>query len=100
LIGNDGLLEIKTMRGDLLIEVITKDEFPSVHKAQCQGNLWISEREWIDISVYWPKFPPFIKRAYRDETYIQTLSSEVDRFNDELAQMVDRIRAYGEVRAA
>lgn len=95
LIGEDGLLEIKTMRGDLLIDVILKGEFPSVHKAQCQGNLWIAEREFIDISVYWPKMPPFIRRAYRDEAYIKTLASEVDRFNDELHEMVNRIQSYG-----
>lgn len=95
LIGNDGLLEIKTMRGDLLIDVLLKDEFPSVHKAQCQGNLLVSEREWIDISVYWPKFPPFIKRSYRDETYLKTLSDEIDRFNDDLDALVEKIRRLG-----
>ena len=100
LIGDNGLLEIKTMRGDVLIEVIMKDEFPNVHKAQCQGNLLVSEREWIDLQVYWPKMPRFCKRAYRDEAYLRTLASEVDRFSDELATLVERIRAYGDERAA
>jgi hypothetical protein len=95
LIGNNGLLEIKTMRGDLLIEVLLKDEFPSVHKAQCQGNLLVAERDFIDISVYWPKFPPFIKRAYRDEAYLKTLDDEIERFNDDLDALVEKIKAYG-----
>lgn len=95
LIGDDGALEIKTQRGDLIIETLLKDEFPSEHKAQCQGGLWVGEREWIDLCVYWPKMPLFVKRVGRDEAYIKTLASEVDRFREELDQIVTRIRNYG-----
>lgn len=100
LIGNDGALEIKTQRGDLLIETILKDKFPSEHKAQCQGCLWVAEREWVDISVYWPNMPQFVKRAYRDESYIRELAAEVDRFNAELHETVERIRRFGHREAA
>jgi len=95
LIGSNGILEIKTKLPDLLIECIERDEFPPEHKAQCQGALWVAEREWIDIVVYWPGMPVFIKRAYRDEEYIAELSAAVDRFNEELAALVERIRSYG-----
>ena len=94
LIGDVGMLEIKTQRADLLIATILKNEFPPEHKAQCQGNLWVAEREWIDISVYWPKMPRFVKRAYRDEPYIKTLSEAVNAFNAELSELVEKIRAY------
>lgn len=96
LIGENGALEIKTQRADLLIDTILKDEFPSEHKAQCQGGLWVGEREWIDLCVYWPKMPTFIKRVYRDEAYIKTLAGEVDRFRSELAELVSRIERYGD----
>lgn len=95
LIGKDGILEIKTQRGDLLIETILKDTFPTEHKPQCQGNLWVGEREWIDLCVYWPKMPLFRKRMLRDETYIKNLSIETDKFNQELGETVERIRRYG-----
>lgn len=96
LVGADGLLEIKTAQPYILIGYIEADKFPAEHVAQCQGNLWVSEREWIDLIVYWPKMPPFIKRAYRDEQYIANLSSAVDQFNDELGQIVQRVRWYGD----
>lgn len=99
-IGEQGLLEIKTKRGDLLVDVLFKDVFPAEHKAQTQGALWVCEREWIDLCVYWPKMPLFIKRAYRDEFYIAGLAREVEDFNEELAKTVDQIRRYGERRAA
>src|SRR5882762_553487 len=88
LIGNNGILEIKTQRGDLLVETLLKNEFPSEHRAQCQGSLWVAEREWLDISIYWPKMPTFIKREFRNEAYITNLASEVARFSDDLAALV------------
>lgn len=99
-IGSNGMLEIKTKLPHLLIDLLLKDDFPPEHKAQCQGGIWVCEREWIDISVYWPKMPPFIKRAYRDEPYIAEMAKAVDAFNAELAETVDRIRRRGAKEAA
>ena len=93
-------LEIKTQRGDLLIETLFKDEIPSEHLAQIQGQLWVSERAWCDIIVYWPGMPPLIKRARRDENYIRTLATAVDQFNSELEQIVEKVRSYGSGRLA
>lgn len=95
LIGTTGMVEIKTALPHILIDLLVKDKFPPEHKAQCQGALWVCEREWIDIICYWPGIPKLVKRATRDEVYIANLSGEVDRFNDELAGLVERIRAYG-----
>lgn len=95
LIGSDGLLEIKTKAPHLLIECIERGEFPPEHKAQCQGALWVAERDWIEIAVYWPGMPLFTNRAYRDERYIADLAKSVTEFNAELAETVERIRAYG-----
>jgi hypothetical protein len=100
LIGDVGMLEIKTKRSDLLIDVILKDELPPEHKAQCQGALWVAEREWLDFVAYWPNLPLFLKRVTRDERYIQTLATEVDRFNAELDDIVSQIRTRGEALAA
>jgi len=93
LIGTDGMLEIKTKLAHLQCEVLACDEFPSEHKAQCQGQLWVAEREWVDFVSYWPKLPLFAKRVFRDEPYIKKLAAEVDRFNNELADLVEKIRA-------
>ncbi len=95
LIADDGMLEIKTKLPHLLIDLLLKDEFPPEHKAQCQGALWVAERQWIDIAVYWPKMPLFIKRAVRDDIYIKQISEAVDKFNDDLRETVAKIRRYG-----
>lgn len=95
LLGDGGMLEIKTKLPHLLIDILLRDEFPPEHKAQCQGALLVAEREWIDIAVYWPKMPLFVKRAHRDEPYIHRLSSAIDQFNEDLFRTVESIRAYG-----
>lgn len=100
LINSSELLEIKTQRGDLLIETILKDEVPSEHKAQIQGQLWVAEREVCHLLVYWPAMPPFIKSVHRDEKFINELSAAVSSFNADLDQLVERVGNYGVERKA
>ena len=95
LVGSDGMLELKTAFPHILIDKILRDEFPPEHRAQCQGNLLVADREWIDIGIYWPKMPMFVKRASRDAAYLRNLSDEIDLFNAELHELVEKIRRYG-----
>jgi hypothetical protein len=92
LIGANGMLEIKTKLPHLQIDCLLSGGLPSDHKAQCQGQLWIAEREWLDFVSYWPKLPLHVVRVHRDEEYIAKLAQAVDEFNDELAHMVEGIR--------
>lgn len=100
LIGATGALEVKTALPHILIEKIERDAFPPEHKAQCQGVLWIAEREWIDLAIYCPCLPLFVKRATRDEAYIKNMAAEVDAFNAELAALVHLVKRYGMKEAA
>lgn len=95
LIGESGMLEIKTALPHILLDLILKGEFPPDHKAQTQGQLWIAQREWVDIIVYWPSLPPFVRRAHRDEAYIADLSSAVDQFNEELEAIIEKVSSQG-----
>jgi hypothetical protein len=95
LVSSDGMLEIKTKLAHMVVDLILRDEFPSDHRAQCQGQLWVAEREWVDLTIYWPGMPPMIKRAYRDEIYIAEMAAAVRAFNEELYEVVERVRAYG-----
>lgn len=92
LAGKSGLVEVKTALPHILIETLLADRAPPEHTPQCQGGLWVAEREWIDLVIYWPKMPLFVKRAYRDEPYIATLAKAVSLFNEELAELEATIR--------
>lgn len=95
LIGDSGLLEIKTKLPYLQLEVVLAEKVPPEHIPQIQGQLWVSEREWCDLVVYWPRCPPFIKRVHRDEKYIKNLADEVLRFADELDGLTEKLKAQG-----
>ena len=91
LIGVDGLCEIKTKLPKFQVGVILGNEIPKDHIAQCQGGLWVSEREWIDFVSYWPGMPLFIKRAYRDEAMIRKLSERVKTFYEILDERMNKV---------
>jgi len=94
LVGDDGLLEIKTKLPHLQLECILSDCVPAEHTAQIQGQLWISGRRWVDFVSYWPGLPLFVKRVKRDEAYIARLKVEVHQFNAEMIEIIDRISQY------
>jgi hypothetical protein len=92
LVSNDGGVEIKTKLPHLQLDVLLRDRLPPEHVAQCQGFLWVAEREWVDFVSYWPKLPLFVKRVYRDEPYIKNLAAEVDAFNADMLELLERIQ--------
>lgn len=91
LIGASGLAEIKTKLPKFQVGVILANEIPKEHVAQCQGGLWVSEREWIDFISYWPGMPLFIKRADRDEALIRKISERVSTFYELLEERMNRV---------
>lgn len=93
LIGTNGLLEIKTKLPKFQIEVLLSGEIPDEHVPQCQGGLWVSEREWIDFVSYWPGMPLFVKRAYRDEALIRTIAERVEVFHEEMERRISQVMA-------
>ena len=92
LVGDSGLVEIKTKFPHLLIPVLLSRDFPADHKAQCQGGLMVSGREWIDLVCYWPGMPVAVHRAYRDEIYIAELRKAVSAFVEELDELTSKLR--------
>lgn len=93
--GRNALVEVKTMRPDLLIDVALKGAagFPIEHRAQIQGQLWITGAEWCDLIIYyrgWKSPPRF--RVERDEAYIATLARAVEQFQYELDRLVEDVQ--------
>lgn len=93
LVGGDGLTEIKTKLPKYQVEVLLAGEIPKEHIAQCQGGLWISEREWIDFISYWPGMPLFVKRAYREEKMISLIAERVEAFYAEMDRRMEMVMA-------
>jgi len=88
LIGKDGMVEFKSALADILIDIHLRKRYPPEHAAQCQGNLWVAQRKWIDIVVFCPGLPSYVERITRDEVYINDIAGAVGTFNRELDDVV------------
>lgn len=92
LIGDDGLLEIKDAIPSVQIARLVAGTLPPEHKAQCQGQLMVSGRTWVDFMSHSRGLPPLIIRVERDEEYIAELREAVDRFVAERDKLVEWLR--------
>lgn len=87
LVGDDGGVEIKCHKSFEQF-IVTRDHgVPARHKAQVQGNLWVSGRRWWDFVGYWkgarlgqPASDIAIVRVERDEQYIARLNEACIQF--------------------
>lgn len=100
IIGSDGMVEAKSKLPHLQLEVLERDDVPPEHKAQVQGQLWVSGREWCDFVSYWPRLPLFVKRVERDENYIAALAQSVADFVGELDALVAKYGTPAELERA
>lgn len=88
LIGEDGMVEAKSALPHILIDIHLRKRYPPEHRQQCQGNLWVAQRKWIDIIVFCPGIPSYKERVFRDEAYIMEIAGAVGTFNRELDVIV------------
>jgi len=84
----DGNLEVKcpqpgTQMGYLLESGSVYDKY----RIQCNGQLWITERDWVDIFSYHPGMPEALHRIERDEKFIRILAEAVQEFSAELERL-------------
>jgi hypothetical protein len=93
LVGQNGMVEIKTRLPHLQIELLLDKRVPAEHECQLQGSLWVAEREWIDFVSYWPGLEPYIERVYRDEVKIKSIELGVEMFNNEMAEVMAKLEA-------
>jgi hypothetical protein len=84
-VGEDGILEIKVPSATTHIGYLLGTPADD-YKAQVQGQLWITERQWVDVLSYHPSLPPALVRVERDEEFICALESAVNGFVDRLLQ--------------
>lgn len=94
--GTGKLIEVKTLRPDLLVKIVRNGGFPSKHRAQCQGSMWVTGAETCDLILYYRgwKAPP-VYTIERDERYIARLAEEVERFVYELKVRVKDVKSRG-----
>ena len=62
------------------------------HFQQCQGGMFVCDREWWDLQSYCEGMRPIVIRFYRDESFIKKLEAELVKFCFELAMTIKKVR--------
>lgn len=92
LVGDDGLAEVKSRLPKFQIELLLAEKMPSEHYVQCQGQLLVSGRQFVDYISYWPGLPLYVKRIEPDAMWQEMLSTQLEIFSAELLLMVERLK--------
>src|SRR6185312_4092385 len=69
LVGDDGLIEIKSRNQKIQLRTILDDAVPLANMAQLQCGLLVSGRAWIDYVSYCGGMPLYVKRVYPDAAW-------------------------------
>ena len=80
LIGDDGLIEIKSRRGKKHVETVISGEVPAENMAQLQAGLLVSGREWCDYVSYCAGLHLWTKRVYPDDRWFEAIRAAVEAF--------------------
>lgn len=87
LVSSDGLIEIKSPRMATHIKSLLTNQVPSEYISQVQTGLAVSGRYWCDFISYCPGLPLFVKRCFRDESYISALINAAQAAEEQLAAL-------------
>ena len=95
LIGDDGLIEIKCPNQKTHAKYLFGNKLPSEYKAQVQGGLLATKRQWCDFISYHPNFEEdrrlLIIRVERDEEFIELLAAGLKKLNDHKNEILEKI---------
>lgn len=89
LVGDDGLIEIKSRRQKKQLQTILADEVPPENMAQIQCGLLVSGRKWLDYVSYCGGMPMYVKRVEPDPMWFEAILVAVETFERNAEVMVE-----------
>ena len=94
LVGDDGLIEIKSRRQKGQLVAHLDDAVPLENMAQLQCGLLVSGRAWIDYVSWSGGMVPFVKRVFPDQKWFDAITEAVAQAEENIGVMV---RTYGRI---
>lgn len=88
LVGDDGLIEIKSRRQKKHLQTILADEVPLENMAQCQAGLLVSGRAWIDYVSFCSGMPLYVKRVYPLPSWQGAILDAAEAFEEAAFSMI------------
>lgn len=92
LVGDDGLIEIKSRRAKVQLATILADDLPLENLAQLQCGLLVSGRKWCDYVSYCGGMPLYVKRVLPDTKWFNAICEAVAKFEENAAEIISNYR--------
>lgn len=86
LVGDDGLIEVKSRRQKFQAQTIIEGVLPPEFSLQIQTGLLVSERKWCDFISYSGGMPMFILRIEPDPTIQNAIVEAAEAFEKQLQE--------------
>ncbi|RCS81830.1 lambda exonuclease family protein [Brachybacterium alimentarium] len=80
LVGEDGLIEIKSRRPKKHLRTILDDRVPAENMAQLQAGLLVTGRAWIDYVSYAGGWPLYVQRVLPDEQWFDAITEAIHAY--------------------
>lgn len=96
LVGDDGLIEIKSRRAKTQLATILAEQVPLENMAQLQCGLLVSGRQWIDYVSYCGGMPLYVKRVTPQPKWFDAIEQAAAALE---ANVTEMMRIYSESTA-
>ena len=93
LVGDDGLIEVKSRRGKTQVETVLSGEVPAENMPQLQAGLFVSGRAWVDYVSYAAGMHLWTTRVTPDPAWFDAIRDAVEAFE---AAVFATVTAYSE----
>jgi hypothetical protein len=93
LVGDDGLVEVKSRRPKKHLQTIIADEVPAENMAQLQCGLLVSGRQWIDYVSFCGGMPLYVKRTFPDPRWHDAIVAAARALEETAAAIVEKYQA-------
>jgi hypothetical protein len=93
LVGDDGLIEIKSRRQKFQIETLINHTVSDEHLIQVQTGLLVSERKWLDYVSYSAGLPMVVVRVLPDPEIQAAIVAAATTFEIRLAEKLKAFKA-------
>lgn len=90
LVGDDGLIEVKSRKQKYQLDTILLGEVPSMHMAQIQCGLLVSGRDWLDYISYCGGMPLWVSRVHPDPRWQEAIIAAAQAFEVVATEITDQ----------
>jgi len=96
LVGEDGIIEIKSAKAKIQVQRITDGVIPQEHYAQVQTGLWVTGRKWCDFISYSNGMKMMVVRVNADPDYHALIEQAAKAFEAKVSEVMMAYAANSE----